>query len=82
MIRFSVNHIPQHYMLRTTLPFNVGFPQNPGRDATAADAFLKDRGIIVRRMEAYGLDNCLRITIGQEDEMRAAVGAIQEFLAP
>ena len=60
----------------------VGFPQDPGRDATAADAFLKDRGIIVRRMEAYGLDNCLRITIGQEDEMRAAVGAIQEFLAP
>ena len=59
------------------------FPEKPGRNAdiaAAADGFLKDRGIIVRRMAAYGLDDCLRITIGQEDEMRAVVGALKEFL--
>ncbi len=59
------------------------FPEEPGRNADiaeAADRFLKDRGIIVRRMAAYGLDDCLRITIGQEDEMRAVVGALKEFL--
>jgi histidinol-phosphate aminotransferase len=61
----------------------VKFPAHPGRNtdmADAADGFLKDRGIIVRRLAAYGLDDCLRITIGREDEMRAAVGALKEFL--
>ena len=44
-----------------------------------ADGFLMARGIIVRRMEAYGLGDCLRITIGQEDEMRALVDALAAF---
>ena len=57
----------------------VRFPAGPGRDAEAADGFLKDRGIIVRRMEAYGLGDCLRITIGQEEEMRALVDALAAF---
>ena len=30
----------------------VAFPDTPGRDAAAADAFLKSRGVIVRRVEA------------------------------
>ena len=55
------------------------FPAESGRDADAADGFLKDRGIIVRRMEAYGLGDCLRITIGQEDEMRALVDTLAAF---
>jgi histidinol-phosphate aminotransferase len=61
----------------------VKFPVKPGQNtaiAETADDFLKRRGIIVRRMAAYGLDDCLRITIGREDEMRAAVGALKEFL--
>ena len=58
----------------------VRFPAGAGRDAEAADLFLKDRGIIVRRMTAYGLDDCLRITIGLEDEMRAVVDALTAFL--
>ena len=58
----------------------VRFPAGAGRDAQAADAFLKDRGIIVRRMTAYGLDDCLRITIGLEGEMRAVVDALTAFL--
>ncbi|NQU60247.1 MAG: histidinol-phosphate transaminase [Rhodospirillales bacterium] len=58
------------------------FTDKPGqndRTADAADTFLKDKGIIVRRMAAYGLDDCLRITIGREDEMRALVAALTEF---
>ncbi|MBL4690224.1 MAG: histidinol-phosphate transaminase [Rhodospirillales bacterium] len=61
----------------------VKFPVKPGQNTAIAEAagdFLKRRGIIVRRMAAYGLDDCLRITIGREDEMRAAVGALKEFL--
>ena len=62
----------------------VKFPVTPGRNtaiAEAADDFLKRRGIIVRRMAAYGLDDCLRITIGREDEMRAAASAYQQAVA-
>jgi len=50
------------------------------RDAEAADAFLKSRGIVVRRMGGYGFPNCLRISIGLEDEMRAVVDALAAFL--
>ena len=63
----------------------VGFPapaagDNRQRGADAADAYLKGRGIIVRRMAGYGLPDCLRISIGREDEMRAVAGALKEFM--
>jgi len=57
-----------------------GNGDNGGRNAHAADAFLRGRGIIVRRMDGYGLPDSLRITIGQEDEMRAVVSALGDFL--
>ncbi len=53
---------------------------DPARNAEAADAFLKSRGIVVRRMGGYGFPNCLRITIGLEDEMRAVVETLSAFL--
>jgi len=56
------------------------FPGGAGKTAEAADAFLRSHGIIVRRMEAYGLADSLRVTIGREDEMRAAVDALTEFM--
>lgn len=58
----------------------VHFPNAPGRDAVAADAFLKARGVIVRRMERYGLPDALRVTIGRESEMHAFVEALAAFL--
>ena len=51
-----------------------------GRDPEAARLFLKQRGILVRQMGAYGLPGSLRITIGLEDEMRAVVDAVADFL--
>ncbi|MFO1152927.1 MAG: histidinol-phosphate transaminase [Rhodospirillales bacterium] len=56
------------------------FPANSGRDAVAADAYLKGEGIIVRRVAAYGLPDCLRISIGREDEVRAVASALAAFL--
>jgi histidinol-phosphate aminotransferase len=49
-------------------------------DAEAALAFLNGRGIIPRRMASYGLPDCLRITIGTEEELEAVVAALAEFL--
>ena len=59
----------------------VRFPAEPGRDAEAADDFLRKRGVIARRMGAYGLGDSLRITIGREDEIRMLAAAVGEFMA-
>lgn len=58
----------------------VRFPAESGRDALAADAYLRSRGIIARRMAAYRLPDALRITIGREHEMREAVSVLAEFV--
>ena len=47
--------------------------------AGEADAWLKTRGIIVRRMEGYGLPAHLRISIGDEEACRAVAEAIAAF---
>ena len=51
------------------------------RDAAAADAFLKSRGIILRRVDGLRPARTrLRMTIGTEDDNRAVVAALAEFL--
>jgi histidinol-phosphate aminotransferase len=57
----------------------VRFPAAP-RHADAAFAFLQSRGILVRKTGVYGLGEHLRITIGLEEELRAVVAALAEFL--
>ena len=58
----------------------VCFGDDPARGAEAADAYLKSQGIVVRRMAGYGLPDCLRISIGLADEMRALVDVLGRFL--
>lgn len=58
----------------------VCFGDDPDRNAEAADQFLKSRGIVIRRMDGYGFPNCLRISIGLEDDMREVVDALAMFL--
>lgn len=57
----------------------VQFPQTPGRTAQDVDKHLKQRGVIVRRMESYGLPDCLRITVGPEEALHACVAALAEI---
>ncbi|WP_439493884.1 histidinol-phosphate transaminase [Bosea sp. (in: a-proteobacteria)] len=59
----------------------VHFPATPGRTAKEADAFLTQRGLILRGVGAYGLPGALRMTIGTEEQNRLVVAALSEFLA-
>ncbi len=57
------------------------FGETGPKSAPDADAFLKTRGLIVRRMEGYGLPAHLRVTIGDEVACRAVAGAVADFRA-
>jgi histidinol-phosphate aminotransferase len=48
-------------------------------EAAACDAWLRDAGIIVRRVASYGLPECLRITIGDESACRRVAHAVAQF---
>ncbi len=58
----------------------IHFDAEGPRNAAAADAFLKTRGIIMRRVAGYGLPNALRMTIGTEDDNRTVVAALADFM--
>ena len=58
----------------------IHFPPGP-KDAKAVDAFLTGRGIILRGVGAYGLPDCLRLTVGTEEANRAVVAALKDFIA-
>jgi histidinol-phosphate aminotransferase len=57
------------------------FAEGGGRDSKAADAFLTGRGILARNVDNYHLPDCLRVTIGLDDEMDALLSALREFMA-
>ena len=59
----------------------IHFPEdNPALSAEACDAFLKSKGIILRKVGGYGLPNCLRLTIGTEAENHAVVAGLTLFM--
>ena len=48
--------------------------------ANAADAFLRGRGIIVRKVGGYGLPHCLRVTVGTAEEVALVVEGFTDFM--
>jgi histidinol-phosphate aminotransferase len=58
----------------------VHFPGKAGKTAPAADAWLTSKGLILRRMDAYGLPGALRLTIGDEAANKAVVAVLAEFM--
>lgn len=59
----------------------IEFPAAGAKTAQAADQFLMKRGVILRGVKPYGLPNCLRISVGTEEGNKAAVKALEEFMA-
>ncbi|RDJ20151.1 histidinol-phosphate transaminase [Bosea caraganae] len=58
----------------------IHFPKDAAKSAREADAFLTQRGLILRAVAAYGLPDALRMTIGSEEANRLVVAALAEFL--
>ncbi len=56
------------------------FPDEPGHNADAAFTFLRQHGILTRKLAAYGMPQYLRITIGTGDEMERVVAVLGEFM--
>jgi histidinol-phosphate aminotransferase len=55
------------------------FSAEKGRSAAAADTFLLSHGLVLRRMEAYGLPCALRLSVGSEEANRAVIAALRDF---
>ncbi|MGI9484926.1 MAG: histidinol-phosphate transaminase [Geminicoccaceae bacterium] len=58
----------------------IGFPADGPKTAGAASTWLEKDGITARPMAAYGLPNCLRLSIGSDEDNRMAVGSIERFM--
>ena len=58
----------------------IHFPDEKGRTAKEADAFLTKRGLILRQVTAYKLPIALRMSVGTEEANRLMVKALAEFL--
>jgi histidinol-phosphate aminotransferase len=56
------------------------FPGANGRTAAEADRFLSSRGLVLRAVTAYGLPDCLRLTVGTEEANEAVAAALAEFM--
>jgi histidinol-phosphate aminotransferase len=58
----------------------VRFPGEGACSAAAADAYLTARGFILRAVGAYGLPDCLRLTIGTEAANHGVVETLTAFM--
>jgi histidinol-phosphate aminotransferase len=59
----------------------VHFPREKGQGAAEADAFLRARGLVLRRVAGYGLPDALRLTVGTEEANRLFIAALADFRA-
>ena len=58
----------------------IRFPDSEGRRAADADAFLTQRGLVLRAIRAYGMPEFLRLTVGSQEANELVVAAIADFL--
>ena len=58
----------------------IKFPNKPLKSAQNAEKFLANKGILVRGMNAYGLSNYLRVSIGNEEENIIFIKELKSFL--
>jgi len=50
-------------------------------EAQSAHGFMAERGIQLRKMTPYGLPDCLRMSLGNPEEMEITASAFKDFAA-
>ncbi len=58
----------------------IRFPDVEGRRAADADAFLTQRGLVLRAIGAYGMPQFLRLTVGSQEACERVVAALKDFM--
>ena len=58
----------------------IHFPEEKGKTAAEADAWLTERGYVLRAVSGYGFPNSLRMTIGSAEANTGTIDALREFL--
>ena len=58
----------------------IHFPADTGKTSADADAFLTQRGLVLRMLTNYGLPNALRMTIGTEEANRLVLEGLRDFV--
>lgn len=58
----------------------VHFPKDAAHNVNAADTYLMSRGYILRRLDPYKLYDAMRLTVGTEEENKAVVGHLRDFM--
>lgn len=58
----------------------VRFPDDAAHNAAAAFTWFAENGVIPRETGGYGLPDCLRFTIGRENELRLAADIAARFM--
>jgi histidinol-phosphate aminotransferase len=57
----------------------IHFPQDKGKTAADADAFLTKRGLVLRALNNYRLPHALRLTIGTEEANLLVLEGLRDF---
>ena len=57
----------------------IQFEDRDGKRAEDADVFLRARGIVIRDMKAYGLPDCMRLSIGTKQANDDVLAAFEAF---
>ena len=67
------------YETQTNFIFVI-VPEKKNQNASLINDFLLTKGIAVRYLLSYGLENALRITIGSKDEMDILISNLKDFI--
>lgn len=59
----------------------IHFPDEKGKSADDADAFLTKRGLILRAVKAYKLPHALRLSVGTEEANRLVIDGLRDFVS-
>lgn len=58
----------------------IQFPDDKDFSAEAANEFLASQGYLLRWLPGQGLTNCLRLTVGSEQDNHAVVALLRDFM--